>query len=218
MPKSDEPPRKRRSPQQLRALILEAAAQEFESNGFAGTTTVKIARRAHTTEAQIFRMFDSKAELFRAAIFDALNGHFVEFQAKVSAAPQDGTAYRDQAELYITELRDFITRHSRMLMSLIVTKSYMPEPWGGLNELDGLQDYFERGASMMKARTDEPFDVPPELMVRVSFAALMGVVLFRDLLLPPSLASEEDMRRATIGFMIDGVAANARAEAETAKD
>lgn len=45
-------------------------------------------------------------------------------------------------------------------------------------------------------------------MVRVSFAAVLGSVMFRDWLFPEGLASDEAIRRAIADFTIDGISAN----------
>lgn len=205
----DSARRKRRSPEELRDLILAAAASEFEASGYGGATTAAIARRAETTEAQIFRFFASKAELFRAAVFEPLNRHFSEFQQGAITLAGEGLDHRQLAERYIGELQDFMGEHSRMLLSLIVARAYVPASTDGLGEIEGLQSYFERGRAVMASRTGGKERVPAELMVRVSFAAVLGSVIFRDWLFPEGLADEEAIRRAIADFTIDGINANA---------
>ena len=116
--------RKRRSAEDIRARIMSAAAHEFEAAGYSGATTAAIARRADVTEAQIFRLFDSKAELFRESVFQPLNEHFARFQARYGDEAMSGQSMRQGAQRYINELQDFMGEHSRMLMSLIVAQSY----------------------------------------------------------------------------------------------
>lgn len=200
--------RKRRSPEELRDLILAAAAAEFEDLGYGGATTAAIARRAETTEAQIFRLFSSKADLFRAAVFEPLNRHFEEFHARQVRLAAEGATRRDMAAGYIAELQDFVARHSRMLMSLIVAGCYTPGASGGLAEIDGLNAYFERGAAMMAARVGNDAPVPPALMVRASFAAVLANVMFRDWLYPAGIADDEAIRRAIADFTIGGIRIN----------
>lgn len=200
--------RKRRAPQDLREAILAAAAAEFEANGFAGATTAAIARRAETTEAQIFRLFSSKADLFRASVFAPLNRHFSDFHAKVLGDAAEGASQRDLAGRYIDELQDFIEGHSRSLMSLIVARAHGQVAGEGPQAIEGLEAYFARGAATMRARSGDAAQVPPELMVRVSFAAVLGSVLFRDWLFPEGLADDAAIRRAIAEFTIDGISAN----------
>lgn len=203
--------RKRRSPQEIRDLILTAAAREFEENGFAGATTAAIARRAETTEAQIFRFFESKAGLFQAAIFQPLNRHFSEFQSRHIVDAEGKQPLDELAQRYIDELQDFMGEHSRMLLSLIVADAYSPGAARRISEVDGLKAYFERGAATMRTRiSGDSAKVPPELMVRVSFAAVLASVLFKDWLFPAGMASDEAIRQAIADFTIDGIRANGK--------
>jgi AcrR family transcriptional regulator len=194
--------RRRRSPQELSDRVLEAAGEEFELAGFAGATTAAIARRADVTEAQIFRMYGSKRELFQAAIFEPLNRHFQDFYARNSGrrmAPAEALA-----QDYIGELQDFIERHSGMLMSLIVASAYSPGTTGGVGEMEGLRAYFERGAAMMTERVGSDGPVDPAMMVRVSFAAVLANAMFRDWLFPPS-ADDKAIREAIASLVIHGI-------------
>ncbi|MBU6268275.1 MAG: TetR family transcriptional regulator [Sphingomonadales bacterium] len=206
--------RKRRDAASLREAIVAAAVEAFEAHGYAGATTAAIAKRADVTEAQIFRCFENKAELFRTAVFEPLNRHFSDFHARQLAASDDATPMRDRARDYITELQAFIAGHSRMLMTLVVSQAFVRErdgassPAGIEAMIDGLRPYFERGAAMMRSRMGEEFAVSPELMVRVSFAAVLGNVLFREWMIPADVAGDDAVRDATIAFVLDGINAN----------
>lgn len=198
--------RKRRSSEEIAQRLLDAAHAVFTEAGYAGATTAAIAARAEVTEAQLFRAYPSKAELFRAAIFEPLNRHFADFQARQLAGADSAASLRGQAEDYITELQQFIEDHGRMLLSLMVARTYGDGL--GEGEITGLEDYFAQGQAMMQRRPIESLRVPPELMVRVSFAGVLGCVLFRDWLFPSSMAGDEAIRRAVIDFVLDGVNAN----------
>ena len=204
--------RKRRDAAAIREAIIAAAVEEFEGCGYAGATTAAIARRAGVTEAQIFRCFDSKTELFRTAVFEPLNRHFSDFHARQLTENSDAVPIRDRARDYITELQDFIAGHSRMLMTLVVSQAYSREKGGnpeGIEAvIEGLRPYFDRGAAMMRSRMDGEPAVSPELMVRVSFAAVLGNALFRDWMIPVDVADDAAVREATIAFVLDGINAN----------
>jgi AcrR family transcriptional regulator len=62
-----------------RPKLLEAAISEFAENGFEGTSTASIARRAKVPQPLVHHHFGSKEELFRT-VLDAL---FDEFRAAV---------------------------------------------------------------------------------------------------------------------------------------
>lgn len=200
--------RTRRSTEEIRERILEAAGNEFERSGYSGATTAVIARRAEVTEAQIFRCFDSKAQLFEAAVFEPLNRSFAAFNAHMLGAEQQVESFRDGSPGYITALQEFMDRHSKALMALVMARAYEKAAGAQQTIGDDLREYFEIGAAAMRRRVGENPRVAPELMVRVSFAAVLGCALFRDWLFPPGLASDEAIRRATIDFVVDGINAN----------
>jgi AcrR family transcriptional regulator len=196
----------RRAPGEIRERILQAAGEEFKTFGFSGATTLNIARRADVTEAQLFRYFGSKPVLFREAVFEPLVRHFDEFDARHVHGTPESITLRENARLYISELQQFIREHSKMLMSLVFAQTYAPFTTPGVGEIDSLQSYFTRGATMMTRRTGGKAKVAPKLMVRVSFAAVLSCILFKDWLFPAGMASEDEISDAIIDFVIDGIA------------
>lgn len=205
MPSPESPPRRRRrSSQEVADRILTAATQEFGEAGYAGATTAAIAKRADVTEAQIFRLYDSKQSLFKAAIFGPLNEHFVHFMGDDRSIGGDG---RTLARAYISELSDFMAEHSKMLMSLIVASAYSPEAGDSVSDMEGLQAYFEQGAATMRKRRLTKETVSPEMMVRVSFAAVLANLMFKDWLFPKGTPDAE-IRKAITEFVIGGIEAN----------
>ena len=203
-----QPRRKRRSSEEVSDRILEAAAEEFEIAGYAGATTAAIARRAEVTEAQIFRFHGSKQELFRAAIFTPLNRHLLAFHEANQPDTGDVQSMREAARRYIIELQDFMAQHSRMFMSLVVATAYSPEATNPVNEMEGLRAYFAQGTEVMTRRVGEDARVDPKLMVRVSFAAVLASLMFKDWLFPAGMASDDEIREAIVDFVIDGIRAN----------
>lgn len=196
--------RKRRSAEEISERLLQAAGDAFKEHGFAGATTAMIASRADVTEAQLFRSFGSKVELFREAVFEPLNQHFSDFQSRYG----DATETIGTAPAYIVELRRFLSEHSGQLMALFVAQTYSSGDVGDSAANDSLSAYFERCASMMSARVGQSPRVEPRLMVRVAFAAVLACVMFRDWIFTPGLAQEKQIDAAIIDFIIDGLSAN----------
>ena len=79
---------------------------------------------------------------------------------------------------------------------------YNPAAIGGI---DSLQSYFARGAALMERRTPAKAKVAPKLMVRVSFAAVLSCILFKDWMFPAGIASEQEISDAIIDFVLDGI-------------
>ncbi len=200
--------RKRRAPEEIRERLLCAAREEFRQFGFVGATTAAIARSAEVTEAQLFRYFPSKADLFREAVFEPLSNHIAEFNQRHRVDIADLGDFREQTHLYIDELRQFLDEHSKLMLSLIVAQLFTSGSMKGVAEIDSLRHYFEQGAALMRKRTGKNARVDPKLLVRVSFAAVLGCVIFKDWIFPGGLASDDECNAAIIDFVIDGIRVN----------
>src|SRR5881394_1408122 len=59
----------RKSAEERRDDILEAAQAEFAERGLHGASTEEIARRAGISQPYVFRLFGSKKDLFKAAVY-----------------------------------------------------------------------------------------------------------------------------------------------------
>ena len=203
-----EPPaarRTRRSTEDLTSRIVETAAEEFKRLGYDGATTANIARKAEVTEAQLFRYYGSKAKLFREAIFKPLDEQLAEFtRTHLSARAHS----YENAGLYIDELRRFLASNVDMLTSLIVLQTYDREAAEGVGAIESLAKYFDRGAATMAGDRKEPLKVRPELMVRVSFAAVLACVMFKSWIFPPGLATDAEIEAAIQDFVLDGININ----------
>lgn len=203
--------RTRRSTEQIVERIMEAACEEFERNGYAGTTTAAIARRAGVVEALIFSNFGSKAKLFRDSIFKPLNRHLLDFCAAHLVDSGDSKAVRKESQQYILELQQFIEQHSGMLVSLLVTQMYASDNVDGLSQIEGLEEYFSRTTAMTKSRLVKKPKIDPKIMGRISFATILACVIFKDWLFPKGLATEDKIHAAITDFVMDGINANAAA-------
>src|SRR5580704_18909734 len=64
----------RGQPEESRAAILKAAAQEFAEHGIAGARTDAIAREAKVNKALIYYYFKDKETLYGAVLDDAFSG------------------------------------------------------------------------------------------------------------------------------------------------
>lgn len=200
--------RRRRTTEEIIERLVQAAREEFETNGYSGAKTAAIALKAGVTEPQIFNHFGSKAQLFHEVVFKPLDQHFVQFCATHIA--DDAESSRVYTQQYIMELKQFIERHSKILRSLVVTQAYTCDGVQGVGQIEGLNDYFDRTAAIGRSLIAGKPTVDPRLMTRVSFAAVLATVIFKDWLFPKDLASEEEISDAISGFVMDGINRNAK--------
>ncbi len=186
--------------------IVKAAGEEFKRCGFAGTTTAAVARTADVTEAQLFRYFGSKSNLFRETIFKPIDQHFLGF---VNKHVPDGrkVASKGLTHLYVSELQSFISEHSEMLTSLVVAQAYDKGTSHGVGEIDSLRTYFEHGAANLATWMRDKPKVDPKLMVRVSFVAVLACIMFKDWIFPRGLATDKQIEAAINDFVVEGIGA-----------
>jgi AcrR family transcriptional regulator len=198
--------RTRRSRDDLLERIVQAAREEFQRNGFAGATTAAIARTAGVTEAQLFRYFGSKANLFRETIFKPVDQHFTDFLNRHMPEIRKATSNAEMTDLYATELQRFIRENSGILASLVVAQTYESDT--ARPAIDSLHTYFDRCAYLMGQRLKGRMKVDPRLTVRVIFGAVLASVMFKDWIFPAGLATDAEITTAVNDFVKEGSRAN----------
>ena len=70
-----------RSDEETRHLIIEAAGRVFRAKGYAGTCIGEIAQEAGVSTKTLYRLIDTKADLFSAVIDDRLGRFMLEIDA-----------------------------------------------------------------------------------------------------------------------------------------
>jgi AcrR family transcriptional regulator len=199
-------PRKRLSPEEIRARLLDAAHEEFKRRGYSGATTAAICRRAGLAEMQMFRCFPSKAHLFREAIFAPLAEHLRTFSAEQLSATADPAALRESAHRYIAELKAFLVEHAKVLASIFVAEG------SGASRLEvaelgleALQALFDEGAALMAARAPGAKGVDLGAISRVAFGTLLGCATYERWLFPDAARDRSEIDKAIADFILTAV-------------
>ncbi|MGC2083827.1 MAG: TetR/AcrR family transcriptional regulator [Bradyrhizobium sp.] len=78
-----------RSDDETRQIIYEAARHEFAANGFAATSTEKVARRAGVSTKTLYRLIPSKTELFEGMVSDRLDRFLADVNLRTAARYDD---------------------------------------------------------------------------------------------------------------------------------
>jgi AcrR family transcriptional regulator len=77
-----------RSDEETRQLVIEAAAQEFETNSYAGACMGDIAERAGVSTKTVYRLFPNKADLLAQVVTDRIGQFMLEIDGDaVDALP-----------------------------------------------------------------------------------------------------------------------------------
>lgn len=105
--------------EERRSEILAAARTVFARSGFAGARTRDIAAEAGINEAMLYRHFQSKDELFEAAVAQPLEDAVAAVAASVGPAPAEysvnAEALREQARQFVSDLYDVMTEVAPLL-------------------------------------------------------------------------------------------------------
>jgi AcrR family transcriptional regulator len=182
-----------------------SARAEFKQAGYSGATTAAIARGAGVTETQLFRLFASKALLFREAVFEPLDHAFAVFNDTQFRELRDDVGRTLPAtKAYIADLMEFIGKNREMLVPLLAAQLVDAGQVQGVAGVAGLRTYFDLGSDRMSRNTPGLSKERSDNLVRVSFAAVLAVVLFRDWLFPVHTGSEDDMSAALADFFLNG--------------
>src|SRR5882762_7197065 len=94
----------RGQPEESRAAILRAAAQEFAEHGIAGARTDAIARQAKVNKALLYYYFRDKETLYGAVLDHAFSG----LKSTVFQALDSGQPTREKFLTYLGTYFDFV--------------------------------------------------------------------------------------------------------------
>jgi AcrR family transcriptional regulator len=173
MPGPNKLQRRRRSRDEVRCLMLEAARELFATKGFMATTTREIAERATVTEQLLFNHFGSKQELFTTAVVRPFE-EFVQAQLdawRTAAAP--GTRPRQMMREYVAGLYALVLEHPALFRAL------SSDPFGA--HIQPVLDQLEAVTAEIARRHNYAFD--PHIAVRIVFAAVTTMALHQEPLL-----------------------------------
>lgn len=197
---------KRRSPAQVRRLILAAARDLFGSGGYATTTTRQIAESAGVTEKAVFRHFGTKAALFEAAMLTPLTEFIDAYHEAWTDFPDDLPPEQRLAP-FIQGFFPLVREHRDLLLSLIAIRTTE-----AAEDSPVARDFVDaiRGLHIV-ARTEfeeRSWTGPdPAVTIAASAGMVISLVLHEDLLLPDQNDSDRArLPEAITNLIIHGVA------------
>ncbi|TPG32423.1 TetR/AcrR family transcriptional regulator [Mycolicibacterium hodleri] len=107
----------RRSTEEIRTLILDAAHQLFDTQGYAATTTSQIARRAQVSERLLFTNFGSKAQLFEATVVAPFSEWIASYMQSWDIDEPGG--HEESIRRFVVGFFDLARRNRKILLSMI---------------------------------------------------------------------------------------------------
>jgi AcrR family transcriptional regulator len=128
-PKSPKGERQhRRSPAELRALLLDAARAEFGTNGYANTTNRDVARRAGVALSVLYRHFETKAELFSEAVLEPFVRGFEQLGNDWLQQLGEPLADEELMTVFIRDIHDNLAANQHALDQMLFGRAELPAP------------------------------------------------------------------------------------------
>jgi AcrR family transcriptional regulator len=190
----------RRSSEEVRSLLIEAAGELFGENGYSGVTTRQIAERAGVSEAILWRQFRTKAALFNVAVTEPIVRFLSDFVQRYRAyadrlaetepllPPEHG------ARMFYGSLYDLFRAEKPLIMTLLAARAFDPE----ILEAHGagtepLAEIYN-AVSEFSGRVLERYGIAVEmnLIVRLSIGMVLAAAVLDESVFPDGPAKTRD--------------------------
>jgi AcrR family transcriptional regulator len=195
--------RTRRSTDEVRRLILDAARELFGLHGYQGTSTREIAARAGVVEPMLFRHFGTKAALFERTVLEPVLVFIGDFVKEWSVLPDGEVDPEALHRRYLAGLLRLCREHRPMLAAL-AAEGPGGEHAGALGRAHALiAEHLGHLTREVRNRARPgAMLAEPHLAVRFTVALIFGAALFADQLFD---ADEESLVDELAGFVRRGV-------------
>lgn len=197
----------RRTPEEVRELLLGAARSLFAARGFAGASTRDIALKAGVSEALLFRHFGTKAKLFERAILDPINEFIHAYVEEWRARPAADHSAESVTRAYIDGFYRLLCEHRELVMALVTAQAYESlQEVSAASPLTRLLEELETLARAEATARAFHFDVP--VTTRVAMGMIMGMALLDEWLFQPGRRKPSRQRIVDemVAFMLHGLA------------
>jgi len=212
----------RGQPEESRAAILQAAAQEFAEHGIAGARTDAIAREAQVNKALLYYYFKDKETLYGAVLDHAFTG----MKSSVFRVLDSDLAPREKILAYVGAYFDFIA--SNQIYPKLMQREMMRAREGHSLHIDRLvKTYFQPiykrvGALLHKGITDgefrkvDPAHFVPSMIAMIVFYFSSAPVMRRIVRFDPLTPRRIAERRAAVLDFVSAALFQSRAGVATA--
>src|SRR5437899_4944681 len=103
----------RKSAEERREAVLEAALEEFAARGLDGASTEAIAAKAGISQPYVFRLFGTKKELFKAVVARCFRQTLEVFQ-RAAEGKRGDEALEAMGQAYVQLLADRVRLRAQM--------------------------------------------------------------------------------------------------------
>lgn len=188
--------RRRRSSEEVRSLVLDAARELFALRGFGGTTTREIAHRAGVSETVLFRNFGTKERIFQAAVAQPIDDFLRAYTTGWLEIPLGEGDPDAMLQTFVESLYDLARTHRSLLLAAA------PEELGR----EGQTAFARLEHMAAEIARAHGFTYDPAVAVRAAVAMVIGMAIFDDALFRPDAPAGRDRVVAELtGILIHGL-------------
>ena len=204
----------RRSSEEVRGLLIQAARELFGEQGYSGVTTRQIAERAGVSEAILWRQFRTKANLFNIAVADPIALFISDFlqsyrpyldtlsETDPLPPPERG------AHSFFGGLYDVLREQKDLMMTLMAAQAFDPHIFesSGSGAAPLAELYKALAGFSGEVLAAHGLEVNAPMIVRMSIGLVLAVAVFDDLLFPDDpTASREEVVDEMVRLVFYGV-------------
>jgi AcrR family transcriptional regulator len=197
----------RRSTEEVRSLILDAAAEQFTTHGYAQTTMRSIASAAGISLSVLHRQFPGKDDLFSTTLLAPFLASINEFAAAWSEQIESPWDDERLMREFVRDLYNNTTRHRETLAAL-VSADEVSQP----ELLDQVRAGLEAAFTELGLISEHEAAVrgwSPEtiaLLGRLAVSMIIGTVLLQPLLTDTLRAEDDIFVETATKLLLYGVA------------
>ena len=159
---------KRKSAEERRESVLDAAFEEFAARGLDGASTEAIAEKAGISQPYVFRLFGTKKELFKATVTRCFRQTLEVFQ-RAAEGKRGEEALHAMGEAYVQLLADRVRLRGQM------------QAYAACDDPE-IRDVVRDGYGDLVAYVERVADLPPERISRFfATGMLLNVIASMDL-------------------------------------
>ncbi|TMM29725.1 MAG: TetR/AcrR family transcriptional regulator [Actinobacteria bacterium] len=143
----------RKSAEERREAVLEAALEEFAARGLEGASTEAIAAKAGISQPYVFRLFGTKKELFKAVVSRCFRQTLELFQ-RAAEGKRGQAALKAMGDAYVNELLPVRTRLRAQMQAYAACED------------DEIREVVRNGYGDLVAYAERVSGLPPEAVGR----------------------------------------------------
>jgi AcrR family transcriptional regulator len=174
------PRRVRRTSEEIRSRLLDAARELFAERGYDATTVRDISTRSGVAQQQLFHNFGSKDGIFDAAFVTPLAELVNWYVAGFNNAPP-GSGIDERVANLVYGLYDLARDNRATLLTIVSRRALSGDPDAGVSDL---LDHIARTLREMEGVVEYPPGIDLPAAVVTAAGMVFGTVLLEDMLYP----------------------------------